>query len=61
MNKSWPKRKQVLAVECKYGVNLLRTGALNGGTLSLFFNENKKENLECWKPWPENEMENIYY
>ena len=37
------------------------TGALNGGTLSLFFNENKKEALDCLKPAPENEMKNIYY
>ena len=37
------------------------TGALNGGTLSLFFNENKKEALEYVKPAPENKMKNIYY
>ena len=38
------------------------TGALNGGTLSLFFNENKKETLEYMylKPSPENKMKNIY-
>ena len=60
MDKSIPKRKQGLTLEFMRNKNRLN-GTLNGGTLSLFFNENKKESLDCLKPWPENEMKNIYY
>ena len=62
MNKSLPKRKQRLTLgSVKNGNGLNLNGALNGGTLSLFFNENKKEALEYVKPAPENKMKNIYY
>ena len=62
MNKSIPKQKQGLTLEFMEngGGGNLETGALNGGTLSLFFNENKKEALEYVKPAPENKMKNIY-
>ena len=63
MYKSRPKRKQGLTLPYMANKNAggLETGALNGGTLSLFFNENKKEALEYVKPAPENKMKNIYY
>ena len=52
MNKSLPKRKHGVTLEYmgnKFRGNL-STGALNGGMLPLFFNENKKESLDCLKP-----------
>ena len=61
MNKSSPKREQDLTLIESVENRKNLTGALNGGTLSLFFNENKKEALDCLKPAPENEMKNIYY
>ena len=51
MYKSRPKQKHGL-IKFKYGVDWW-AGALNGGTLSLFFNENKKEPLDfLLKPEP---------
>ena len=62
MNKSSPKREQDLTLIESVENRKNLTGALNGGTLSLFFNENKKETLEYMylKPSPENKMKNIY-
>ena len=51
MNKSMPKRKQGISYNRGSGMSVqISWTALNGGTLSLFFNENKKETLDCSKP-----------
>ena len=42
-------------------IRFLKTWALNGGTLSLFFNENKKESLGCSETFSEKETKKIHY
>ena len=60
MNKSMPKRKQGISYNRGSGMSVqISWTALNGGTLSLFFNEDKKETLDFSRAGPENEMKNI--